>query len=64
MILQAESKRLTMDVAEVSRTIGVSKDSVYEAARTGEIPGSLRVGRRLLFSRAAIERWINGGAEK
>jgi len=64
VISQGDNNRLTMDVAEVARAIGVSKDTVYEGARTGDVPGSLRVGRRLLFSRAAIERWINAESEK
>ncbi len=51
-----------MDVTEVARALGVSTDTVYEGARTGDVPGALRVGRRLLFSRAAIDRWLRGGA--
>lgn len=53
-----DGSRVTFDVREVAALTGLSTDSIYEGARTSEIPGAIRVGRRLLFSRAAIERWL------
>jgi excisionase family DNA binding protein len=45
--------RLTYSVTQVARLLGLSSDSVYKAVRLGQIP-SLRLGRRLLISRAAL----------
>lgn len=47
----------TMTVAELGRLLGISRKTVYEAAARGEIP-HLRVGRRVIFPRAAVERWF------
>jgi excisionase family DNA binding protein len=48
------SKRLTLTVPEAAELLGVSRGVAYEAARTGELPGVIRLGRRLLVSRAHL----------
>ena len=55
-----QDEKRTLDVAEVKALTGFARSKVYEGARDGSIPGPLWVGRRLRFSRAAIERWLNG----
>lgn len=42
---------------EVAKLLGISRNSVYSGAGLGEIP-CRRVGRRLIFSRKAIEFWL------
>jgi excisionase family DNA binding protein len=49
--------RLTVTVPEAARLLGVSRMSAYSAVRTGEIP-SIRIGRRVLIARAALERLL------
>ena len=44
---------------EVARLMGLSKNTTYEALARGEIP-SIRVGRRILVSKAALERLLAG----
>ena len=51
------SERLTYTVEEAGRLLGLSRNSTYEAARTGELP-TIRLGRRLLVPRAALERLL------
>ncbi len=46
---------LTVD--EAAALLRVSRDSVYEAASRGELPHR-RIGRRVLFSRAALLDWL------
>jgi excisionase family DNA binding protein len=53
------STRLTLTVEEVAATLGISRAFAYEAVRRGEIP-SIRIGRRVLVPRAALERLIDG----
>jgi excisionase family DNA binding protein len=47
-------QRLTYTVEEASDLLGISRGSAYNLVRTGEIP-ALRMGRRLLVSRVALE---------
>lgn len=53
------SESTAMSVEEVAAMLGVSTKTVYEAAGRGEIPHR-RLGRRILFSRAAITKWFDG----
>jgi len=48
---------------ECARLMGLSKGSTYEAVRQGTIP-SLRIGRRLVIPRAALERMLEGQGGK
>ena len=52
---------LTITARELAALLGVDRKTVYDAARRGEIP-SVRVGRRFLFPREAIEAWLSGRA--
>ncbi len=47
----------TLTVAEAGRLLGVGRGLAYEAARRGDIP-ALRIGRRLVVPRAALERLL------
>ena len=49
-------ERLTLTVEEACRLLGVGRTVGYELARRGELPGVLRLGRRLVVSRPALER--------
>ena len=46
----------TLTILEVSKLLGVSKNTAYEQARSGEIAGVpvLHVGHRLLILRARL----------
>ena len=48
-----------LNVDEVAELLRVGRNTVYEAANRGEIPHR-RVGRRLIFSRAAVMEWLHG----
>ncbi|HKA87336.1 MAG TPA: helix-turn-helix domain-containing protein [Haliangiales bacterium] len=49
--------REVMTADEVAAFLGVDRKTVYEAAWRGEMPHR-RIGRRLLFSRAALVDWL------
>ena len=51
----------TLTVEEAARELGVSRNKAYEACRDGEIP-VIRIGRRMLVPRAALERMLAGEA--
>ncbi len=46
----------TLTITEAAELLGISRNSAYEAARTGELAGVLvlRVGRRLLVPAASL----------
>jgi excisionase family DNA binding protein len=50
-------ERLVYSAAEVRVLLGLSRASIYEAIRRGEIP-SIRVGRRVMVPRAALEAML------
>jgi excisionase family DNA binding protein len=55
--LAPSSGRLTYTVEEAAEIVGVGRSAAYAAVRTGDIP-SIRVGRRLLVPRRALERLL------
>jgi len=52
-------------VDELASALGLSRAKTYEALRDGRIP-SIMLGKRFVFPRAAITRWLEscGMAEK
>jgi len=55
-----DNKTLTPDQARREFFPAMSRGSFYEALRRGEIP-SLRIGRRFLIPRAALEKFLDCG---
>jgi excisionase family DNA binding protein len=50
-------KRLVYTVEEAATLLGISRSFAYEAVERGEIP-SMRIGRRILVPKAALERFL------
>ena len=57
----SNAENLTLSVVEAARLLGISRNLCYEAIRTGEIP-SLRIGKRVLVPRRALEELLNKAA--
>lgn len=51
-----------MTIEETANRLGVVPDTVYRAAKRGEIP-TIRVGRKVLVPRAAFERLLEGNTK-
>jgi excisionase family DNA binding protein len=51
-------ERLTLTVNEAAAVVGVHPLTLREAIRRGEVP-SVRVGRRVLIPRKALEAWLD-----
>jgi excisionase family DNA binding protein len=49
-------------VYEVAQILRIGKISVYQAIGRGDVP-SIRIGRRILIPRAALEVLLNAGAK-
>jgi excisionase family DNA binding protein len=52
------TSRLTLTVEQAAEALGIGRTLAYEAVRRGEIP-TVRVGRRLLVPRQALEDFLS-----
>jgi excisionase family DNA binding protein len=50
-------ERDTFGVAEAGEILGLSRQAAYDAAKSGDLP-TIRVGRRLIVPRIALERLL------
>jgi len=50
---------LLLDAHEAARTLRLSERTLWARTKAGEIP-HVRIGRRVLYSPAALERWLAG----
>ena len=48
---------LVLTVRQTAKLLNLSRSSAYEAIHRGQIP-SIKIGRRLLVPRAALERML------
>lgn len=54
-------RKLTLTVAEAGKMCGISRGAAYRAAERGELPGVVgRIGKRIIISRAVLERYLQG----
>ena len=54
---------LTYSAAEVAEQLGVSVAKVYQLAKMQGFP-TVKMGKRLRFSKKGIENWVETQAEK
>ena len=47
----------TISVEDAGKILGYSRNSAYEAAKSGELP-TIRLGRKLRVPRAALEKML------
>lgn len=57
-----EIKRSTLTTIEIATYLGISQDLIFKMVRQKEIP-HFRIGRRILFKKEAIEKWIEDRME-
>ena len=48
-------------IDELREIIPLARNSLYDAARYGRMPGVVRVGRRVLFDLDVVDAWIASG---
>ncbi len=58
----SQNSTVYRSVDELAEVLGLSRISVYTALRAGEIP-SIRLGKRFVLPRAAIQRWLEGAGK-
>ena len=50
----------TVKVEEAARIPGIGRQTAYELAAQGKLPGALRLGRRIVVSRSVLEDFLAG----
>ena len=53
-----------LTVSEVAQLLRTTRSGIYQMVARGQLPGIIRIGRRLLFRRADLMDWIDHLAEK
>lgn len=56
------SEKRTLNIAEVAEMLELSRSTISLAARQGTLPGALVLDGRVLFSRRAIENFLETGS--
>lgn len=59
--MNTKQERLTLSVKEAAAALGIAPLTVYNAVAAGSFP-SIKVGKRILIPRAAIEKMLGQGA--
>ena len=57
-----KKKPRTYTVDEAAELLGIGRNGAYEGVRSGQIP-SIRIGKRILVPKAALERMLAGKDE-
>jgi len=57
------TERMTFDVDEAAKILGLSRNAAYAAVAIGQIP-SIRLGRRIVVPRIALERLLEQAGQK
>lgn len=56
---KAAPEPLTMTVDEAAQKLGISRNTAYACARSGQLP-IIRLGKRMLVPRVAFEAMVRG----
>lgn len=61
MVIEAKEPA-TVKVEEAARILGIGRQTAYELAAQGKLPGALRLGRRWVVSLKTLNAWLEGKA--
>lgn len=62
--MEGTNERLTVTVREAAQMIGVSHVSLFAAINRGEFTQVIRIGRRILIPKAALEKMLASAGSK
>jgi excisionase family DNA binding protein len=58
--MAVETQRDTITIEQAAKRLGISRNSCYTLAAKGQLPGTLRLGKRIVVSIYQFERFIRG----
>ena len=50
----------TLKVEEAAKLLGIGRQTAYELAAQGKLPGARRLGRRIVVSRKSLDEFLAG----
>ena len=56
--MTGRTQAATMTVEEAAKVLGIGRQTAYDLANQGKLPGARRLGRRIVVSRKALERFL------
>ena len=59
MSTHEDSRALLLTPRELGRQLRISRRAVYLAVQRNQLPGVVRIGRRLRFDAAVVRRWLD-----
>ena len=58
--MTAKTESATMKVEEAAAILGIGRQTAYDLASQGKLPGLIKLGRRLVVSRKVLEDILSG----
>ena len=55
------TERQTLKIEEAAKILGISRNTAYEAVKSGQLP-TVKIGRRFLVPKAALARLLDSAA--
>jgi excisionase family DNA binding protein len=52
----------TLKIEEAAKLLGISRNTAYDAAKSGQLP-TVKIGKRLLVPRAGLSRLLDGACQ-
>ena len=60
--MTTKTEPATMKVEEAAALLGIARQTAYDLANLGKLPGAIRLGKRWVVSRRVLERVLAGQA--
>ena len=57
--IQAKEQKKYLNVAEVIELTGLAKQTIYQMSCNNTFPGRLKIGKKLLFEREIVQKWLD-----
>jgi excisionase family DNA binding protein len=54
-------ERQTLNIDEAAKILGISRNTAYDAVKSGQLP-TVKIGRRFLVPKAALDRMLESAA--
>ena len=60
----SKTELATMKIEEAAQVLGIGRQTAYDLANEGKLPGAIRLGKRWVVSRKALEEVLSGHAKQ
>ena len=53
----------TMSITQAAQLLGIGRQTAYDLAAQGKLPGARRLAGRIIVSKRALERFLDGDSD-